>query len=171
MNEVEGKILDIDAEAEIAKLLALGYATAGDETLVAKFYKNPEEETLRLRSEHGGWVLNHKKRNGDSGSRFKSMTETETFVSDPDATEAILLSIGFEKVRTVSKRRRSFVHAEREGKIEIDEYPDIPPLLEIEAESPEAVERIAGTLGFPKERLVADSIRDLEKRYGVQFGK
>ncbi|MFZ3233490.1 MAG: hypothetical protein WA194_08435 [Patescibacteria group bacterium] len=40
MNEVEGKILNIDAEAEIAKLLALGYAQKGDETLVAKFYKN-----------------------------------------------------------------------------------------------------------------------------------
>lgn len=40
MNEVEGKILNVDAEAEISKLLALGYVQEGDETLVAKFYKN-----------------------------------------------------------------------------------------------------------------------------------
>lgn len=40
MNEVEGKILNVDAEAEIAKLLTLGYVQTGDETLVAKFYKN-----------------------------------------------------------------------------------------------------------------------------------
>lgn len=40
MNEVEGKILNVDAEAEIGKLLALGYVQTADETLVAKFYKN-----------------------------------------------------------------------------------------------------------------------------------
>lgn len=99
------------------------------------------------------------------------MTETETFVSDPDKMETIILSIGFEKVRTVSKRRRSFVLEGSEGKIEIDEYPGIPPLLEIEAESPEAVERIAESLGFEASMLVPDSVRDLEKRYGIQFGK
>lgn len=99
------------------------------------------------------------------------MTETETFVSDPDKMETIVLSIGFEKVRTVSKRRRSFVLEDSEGKIEIDEYPGIPPLLEIEAESPEAVERVALSLGFDASELVPDSVRDLEKRYGIQFGK
>lgn len=97
------------------------------------------------------------------------MTETETNVSDPEKTEDILLAIGFEKVRTVSKRRRSFVLEGSEGKIEIDEYPGIPPLLEIEAESPEAVERVAKTLGFSPSDLVADSVKDLEKRYGIQL--
>lgn len=97
------------------------------------------------------------------------MTETETNVSDPEKTEDILLAIGFEKVRTVSKRRRSFVLEGSEGKIEIDEYPGIPPLLEIEAESPEAVERVAKTLGFAPSDLVADSVKDLEKRYGIQL--
>lgn len=99
------------------------------------------------------------------------MTETETFVSDPEKTEDILLAIGFEKVRTVNKRRRSFALEGSEGKIEIDEYPGIPPLLEIEAESPEAVERIALSLGFEASVLVPDSVKDLEKRYGVQLGK
>lgn len=99
------------------------------------------------------------------------MTETETFVSDPDNMETILLSTSFEKVRTVSKRRRSFVLESSEGKIEIDEYPGIPPLLEIEAGSPEAVERIAKSLGFETSRLVADSVTGLEKRYGIKFGK
>ncbi len=97
------------------------------------------------------------------------MTETETNVSDPEKTEDILLAIGFEKVRTVSKRRRSFVLEGSEGKIEIDEYPGIPPLLEIEAESPEAVERVAKTLGFAPSDLVADSVKDLEKRYGIEL--
>ena len=97
------------------------------------------------------------------------MTETETNVSDPEKTEDILLAIGFEKIRTVSKRRRSFVLEGSEGKIEIDEYPGIPPLLEIEAESPEAVERVAKTLGFAPSDLVADSVKDLEKRYGIQL--
>ena len=97
------------------------------------------------------------------------MTETETFVSDPEKMETIILSIGFEKIRTVSKRRRSFVLEGSEGKIEIDEYPGIPPLLEIEAESPEAVERVAKTLGFAPSDLVADSVKDLEKRYGIQL--
>lgn len=97
------------------------------------------------------------------------MTETETNVSDPEKTEDILLAIGFEKIRTVSKRRRSFVLEGSEGKIEIDEYPGIPPLLEIEAESPEAVERIAVRLGFSPSDLVPDSVKDLEKRYGIQL--
>lgn len=66
MTEVEGKILNVDAEAEIAKLLSLGYALEADDTLVAKFYRNSDGETLRLRSERGGWVLNHKRLNGDS---------------------------------------------------------------------------------------------------------
>ena len=99
------------------------------------------------------------------------MIETETEVSDPEAMETILLSVGFEKVRTVEKRRRTFTKDGIPGIVELDEYHGIPPLLEIEAESPEEVARIATILGFAKSDIVSDSVRDLEKRYGVEFGK
>lgn len=172
MIEVEGKILNVIPEREIEKLESLGYRQTFDGTLVARFFQNGDKDSLRLRKEGDRWILNHKRRSDfGKGSGFKSMIETETEVSDPEAMETILLSVGFEKVRTVEKRRRTFTKDGIPGIVELDEYHGIPPLLEIEAESPEEVARIATILGFAKSDIVSDSVRDLEKRYGVEFGK
>lgn len=171
MLEIEGKILNVSPETEIAKLESRGWSRTFDGTLVAKFFRNADKESLRLRKEGDRWILNHKRRSVSAeGTGFKAMVETETEVSDPMATETILRSVGFEMVRTVEKRRRTFVKEGISGVVEIDEYPGIPPLLEIEAESPENVAEIAASLGFSQDEIVEDSIRDLEKRYSIRLG-
>jgi adenylate cyclase class 2 len=170
MIEVEGKILDIDPEVEIAKLISLGYLQVSDEILVAKFFENTEGIRVRLRSEKGVWVLNSKTKIHEDGASVKARIEHETVVSDPEAMAKILETAGFRLDRTVTKRRRSFHREGGTGHVEIDEYGNIPPLLEIEAGSPEEVLAIAAELGFPPERLTNDTTWTLEKRYGVRFG-
>lgn len=174
VNEVEGKILGIDPEVEIRKLLSLGFEKSFDGELVAKFFKNDRGDTLRLRREARGWMLNYKgKPTAEETEQVKSRPETEVLVSSADGAQAILEAVGFEKVRTVTKRRRTFLLREdgmTVSHVEIDEYPGIPPLLEIESDSIEKVLSVAESLGFPAERVVSDTVRDLEKRYGIRLG-
>lgn len=174
VNEVEGKILDVNPEIEAEKLLSLGYEKTFDGELVAKFFKNDRGDTLRLRKEARGWMLNYKgKPTAEETDQVKSRPETEVLVSSAEGTQSILESVGFAKVRTVTKRRRTYVLFENGAKsahVEIDEYPGIPPLLEIESDSIEKVLSVAESLGFPPERVVSDAVRDLEKRYGVRLG-
>lgn len=173
-NEVEGKILEIDPSVEILKLQSLGFERVFSGELVAMFFKNGRGDVLRLRSEQSGWVLNHKGGpTAEETAQVKSRPETETVVESPENLEAILLAVGFEKLRTVRKTRTTFVRTQdgvKTGHVEIDEYPGIPPLLEIESDSREKVLAIAQTLGYAPGNVVSDTIRDLEKRYGFQFG-
>ncbi|MDQ1343847.1 MAG: adenylate cyclase, class 2 [Patescibacteria group bacterium] len=175
VQEAEGKVLDIDPEVEIAKLLSLGYARTFQGELIAKFFVNDRDQALRLRLEESGWVLNYKGGAApEETEQVKIRPELETGVTVPENMEAILEAIGFEKVRTVTKTRTTFIlengAGEKIGHVEIDEYPGIPPLLEIESDTHDKVLAIGATLGFPPERIVSDTIRDLEKRYGVRLG-
>lgn len=175
VQEAEGKVLDIDPEVEVAKLLSLGYVEHFKGELIAKFFVNDRDQTLRLRLEKSGWVLNYKgAATQEETGQVKIRPELETGVTVPENLQAILEAIGFEKVRTITKTRTTFIlendSGEKIGHVEIDEYPGIPPLLEIESDTHDKVLAIGATLGFPPERIVSDTVRDLEKRYGVRLG-
>ncbi len=138
-----------------------------DDELVAEFFVDSRDESVRLRREGHTYFLTRKDNiRGDNG--VKSADEYETEVSDPEATRNIFRSLGFKRVRTVTKWRTLYLVGE--AKVVIDDYGAIPPLLEIEAATDDIVRRTAILLGYRAEDLVTDTVRDLEKRYGVQLG-
>jgi adenylate cyclase class 2 len=93
--------------------------------------------------------------------------EVEVGVDDFDATNELLGRLGFTPKSYQENRRTSF---ELEGgRLEIDEWPLIPPYLEIEADSRDEVIRVAALLGFAEDRLTGENTIKVYARYGIDL--
>ena len=165
MLELEAKILDVDHAALAAKLGALGARKAWERDMETRFYKNAERTAgLRVRREGDAWVLCAKRRLDAGDGAAKEALEYETAVADPDALGKILEVAGFTKVKRLTKRRQRWelggVH------FELDAYRNLPPLLEIEAPTQDALVAAARSLGYAEADLKPWGLAEVEKRYG-----
>lgn len=170
-DEIEAKVLEIDPTSAIANILAIGARPESERRTLENIFlvRKEDDKSVRLRIDGDKKILTHKGEISEAGAGVKKAKEYETFVSNPEATVEMFRALGFERVRTVTKMRTTFLLGPREH-IEIDEYPGIPPLLEIEALSRERIVEIAASLGYAESQLSSFTIRDLERHYGVQFG-
>jgi adenylate cyclase class 2 len=111
---------------------------------------------LRLRRAPDGATLTFKgPRTVDGG--IKSRTEIEAHVSDPDALEAILVSLGYQPVFRYQKYRETYVWGPVE--VVVDETP-VGTFLEIEGD-PEGIRSAAGALGYGPADFISDSYASL----------
>jgi len=168
MKEIEIKVLDIQKEKIQTKLLKLGAENHGENFIIEKAFDFPKKSgmkingLLRLRKVNETVELCYKQKI-QGNETFKIEEETETTVNDFDITQKILLSIGLEEKRHREKKRTSFTL--NNTKIEIDEYPKIPPYIEIEG-SEEEIEKTLGLLGFTLEDTCTLTATDVIKQYG-----
>ena len=96
----------------------------------------------------------------------KVYDEVEVSVSDFDKTKEILLSLGFQPELVFEKKRTEYV-LEDGTKFEIDEFPTVPVMVEIEATSPERIEEIAAEFDlnrYEKSNLTGEEL--LKQKYG-----
>jgi adenylate cyclase, class 2 len=146
MEEIEVKFLDVDSESLIKKLEKLGAKRIFERLYKRRVFDYPDFSLddnyswVRLRDEGDQITLAFKQRikPGKEGENDQSMQESEITVSDFKETTNILLSIGLiEKSYQENKRiRYSFNGIE----FDIDFWPNVPPYLEIEADSWEKIE-------------------------------
>ncbi|WP_051203847.1 class IV adenylate cyclase [Hugenholtzia roseola] len=153
MNEIEVKILEIDKNQVIEKLRRLGAIQTFEGELAAIYYDYPEntlgteKKVLRLRKKGTTNELTFKAALPNSENSFaKEMQEEEVFVTDFEKMDLIIKHLGLVPIRSFSKKRTSFQYQDLH--FEIDEYPNIPPLLEIEAQSKERLLEILSILGY-----------------------
>lgn len=168
MQEIEAKILDIDPVEIESKLTAIGAQRITKRMMKNTFFKNSEGIFLRLRQDGDRHILTRKIMAVSENAGIKSAQELETDISDPTALIHILESIGFSEWRTLSKIRTTYTLADNIH-IEIDEYPNIPPLLEIEAPSEDIILSLAEQLGYTSSDLSSFSTLELEEHYGVML--
>jgi adenylate cyclase class 2 len=119
---------------------------------------------IRLRSIGGDATLAVKRilHDGIGGT-----AEVEVGVDDFDATNEILALLGFTPKSYQENRRTSF---ELDGaKVDIDEWPLLPPYLEIEADSRDAVILMAGKLGYDEKSLTGRNTMDLYADAGIDL--
>lgn len=174
MNETEVKILEVDREKVIDKLLELGAKKAFDDVIYAVKYDTPdknlekEKKMLRLRREGKKAVLTFKK--NISKDKAKVSEEFEIEVPDFEGMSKILEGIGFAKLATFKKRRISYkiedVHFEFDKYLE--EYEKIPEFLEIEAKDIETLFRYLKLLGFKENDARPWSLLDVIKHYDLK---
>lgn len=135
MKEIELKILNIDVKKITKKIFGLGGKRILPTTLAAEeffdfsdFRLEKKMDLLRLRKMGKKSYLTLKLLR--EKKKYRVADEFEIEVNDFRATEKILLGLGFICFKHREKRRTSY----RLGKIilEIDEYPQIPPYLELE---------------------------------------
>lgn len=159
MNEIEVKIVDIDKDAIIKKLEAMGCQRVKDEAQVNTIYDFPDRRLLAQK----GYARVREITRRDTGEKenymtvklmlsqdkYKIMDESETAIEDPEAAHSIFKALGLTVRKLLIKDRISYRY--QDSLIEIDdvdheEYPF--PLLEIETQSEDQLKAIVDLLGY-----------------------
>ncbi|MEV6925611.1 CYTH domain-containing protein [Dactylosporangium sp. NPDC051485] len=168
--EYEAKVLDI-APAAMAELIrSKGGEAVGGPTLQRRYVYDisPDDQRkwIRLRDNGTKTTLAVKQiiHDGIDGTH-----EVEVTVDGLDATNELLGFLGFHPKSYQENRRTSFVL--QGARLEIDEWPMIPPYLEIEADSPEEVRRIATVLGYDEQHLTSENTTKVYQRYGIELSE
>lgn len=169
MQEVELKILGVDPPELGKKLSACGAEKIGTFLVHEKAFDYPD---ARIRS---GNNLLRLRRVGDRNelvfkdetrqvNDFKIGEETEIIVNDFVAVELILTKLGLLPYRDRQKIRTTYRSNDLE--FEIDEYPHIPPYLEIEGD-PDAIRAAIPALDFSMDDTTDMTATQVLKHYGV----
>jgi predicted adenylyl cyclase CyaB len=156
MKEIEVKILDVDRDAVVKKLLLLGAKKIHE----GEFYSiyldfadgslQKEGKILRLRKEGEKSVIALKEFISDKGA--KQRAEHEVVVDDFKKAKHILHLLGLKVKLVMRKHRVSYLLGK--FKVEFDKYKGdysfIPEFLEIEGPSVDKIYDLAKKLGYSK---------------------
>lgn len=167
MQEIEIKFLDINPDDIEKKLKELGAKKISDEILEEWLFKKPAwtafSGRIRIRKEGEKVHIAYKEttRKTSAGNleiefRVHTLTEALHFVTRLDIPQ----------VRHQQKRR---IHYELAGtSIDIDFWPLIPPMIEIEGESLKKIKDVAKKLGLEKE-IATDALQIHQEVYGIDL--
>ena len=143
MEEFEIKFLEVNVSELEKKLIKIGAEKVGeyDYTITLFDYSDlrldKDHSWLKLRADGKETTLSFKKRMGvkssDGSIPDEGMQEIEITVEDYEKTYAIFKALGFVIKREMGKKRVRY----QKGKavFDIDFWPQIPPYLEVEADS------------------------------------
>lgn len=159
--EIEAKILEIDPRRVTSDLERIGAVPSFEGTIKAYSFDYSDEKIrkegsrLRLREKNSIVSvetiveLTYKKPVSKNG--VKIVDEYEIKVDSLEETKRILELLGLVQYKSEEKLRISYKLPD--ASFEIDTFPNIPPFLEIEANSVELVKAYALKLGFKEEDL------------------
>mgnify|MGYP001626451680 CR=1 FL=1 len=169
MIEIETKIDGIDVKEVKRALKRLG-AKAAKKKLFRRYIFNLEEKAgedkfIRLRTDGKKSTLTYKHRQGKSLSNTE---EIETEVKDFDATARIISAILPEPLYQENKRTS---YSLDDVEISIDEWPKLPPILEIEADSEYKIREMIKKLGIHGRLLGNISWEKVYSIYGMDLRK
>lgn len=177
--EIEAVYLEIDKDDIERQLSGIGAEKVGDffyrhTTFDYPDYRlNTDNSWIRLRDEDGIIMLAFKKRLGvtsqDGSTNDEGMEEVEMVVDDYETTKAFLTKIGLIEKNEGEKKRTRWKMGETE--FDIDTWPGIPTLLEIEAPSWEEVDAASKALGLRKEDRKICSANQVYRMYGISVSE
>jgi adenylate cyclase class 2 len=166
--EFEAKILDIDPVKAAQMIIARGGRQAGETVLLRRYVYDisPGDKSrwIRLRDTGSGSTLTVKEIRHDG---IDGTDETEVGVDQFEAANDLLGKLGFTPRSYQENKRTSFLLDD--ARLEIDEWPLIPPYLEIEAGSREEVLRTATLLGYSEPDLTAENTVNVYARHGIDL--
>ncbi|GAA4663488.1 class IV adenylate cyclase [Amycolatopsis dongchuanensis] len=167
--EHEAKVLDIDPAATTALILSKGGQQVSPTRLMRRYVYDitpgDQSKWIRLRDTGTETTLCVKEIRSDA---IDGTHEVEVTVDDFAATNELLGLLGFHPKSYQENRRTSF-HLDG-ARLEIDEWPRIPPYLEIEADSAAEVVRTIALLGYDEDQLTAENTIKVYARYGIDLG-
>ena len=173
--EIEAVYLDINKEEIEKELRAIGAEKTGDIFYRHSSYDYPDlrldkdNSWIRLRDEGDKIILAFKKRLGvtsqDGSTNDDGMEEIELEVSSYEETAHFLKKIGMVEKHEAEKKRSRW--QKREIIFDIDTWPSIPTLLEIEGPSWEEVDSAARLLNLDPENKKVCSVNQIYKIYGL----
>jgi adenylate cyclase class 2 len=168
--EIEAK-LKVDSLAAVERRLRDGTASFLRETVQTDVYFDTtdrkltrSDECLRLRSEkvdqQERLVLAYK--GPKQPDDFKKRAEVEVEVRDANATEMLLMALGYSKALAFNKKRRLWrLH---DCEVALDELPLVGTFVEIEGPDSSTIARVQETLGLSHVPHTRDSYASLIDR-------
>lgn len=147
--EIEARFIEIDVDKIVEKAISLGGNDKGEHLLDEIIFYDKDltwsdlGKYARLRSCNGKHVFTYKEITSDT---IDGAEEIEFTVDNPDQLKDFLSKMELVPFRHQQKRRKKIVF---DGVfLDIDSWPKIPPMLEIEGESEEIIRSIAEKLGL-----------------------
>lgn len=166
--EHEAKVLDVDTEEAAARILAAGGRQVSGPRLMRRhvydIVPGDLSKWIRLRDTGTETTLCVKEIRSDA---IDGTLEVETPVGDFTVTNDLLGLLGFTPKSYQENRRTSFLIGDVQ--VELDEWPLIPPYLEIEGQAKEDVLRVAALLGFSEDQLTGENTLKVYARYGIDL--
>lgn len=173
--EIEVVFLEIDQDDMERRLAGIGAEKVGDILYrhtafdYPDYRLNSDNAWIRLRDEGDEIVLAYKKRLGvtsqDGSTNDEGMEEIELVVDDYYMTKAFLAKIGLIEKHEGEKKRTRWRKGETE--FDIDTWPGIPTMLEIEAPSWDDIDIATEALGLRKEDRKICSVNQVYQLYGM----
>lgn len=149
--EIEVKFVNIDIEAMRQKLTDVGAQLEQPMRLMRRaLIEQPEHQAehsfIRIRDQGDKTTLCFKRRASIDTHTIDDTEEIEVDVSDFDTTVELFTHAGWPP-KTYQENRRETWHLQ-DVEVVIDEWPWMPPQIEIEGPTEEAVQKVAEQLGF-----------------------
>lgn len=150
--EIEAKFLEQDHDDIRKKLQKLGATCEYPISLIRRTVFDFPDRRLQ---QQGAWVRLREELDGSIELMLKTVKTNQlgqTFeqpvkVENYDAAKQFLLSIGLE-IKAEEESKRELWRLGEDTEIMLDEWPWVPPYIEVEATSEEAVKRLAKQLGL-----------------------
>jgi adenylate cyclase class 2 len=160
--EIEAHFLEVDIPALQQKLHELGAEDMGEDLLRGIIIYNDrdkwaeEKKFLRLRETKAGVFLTFKhfqyEKEVYEAPERPEVKEIEIKVDSWEKAKNLLQNIDLNLYREQEKKRHSYKLDD--VMIEIDTWPKIPPYVEIEGPSEEAIKEVAEKLGFDWKKAI-----------------
>lgn len=161
MNEIEVKILEIDKKSIISKLEKMWATLTFDWDIENDFFENQENKRIRLRKKWDKFILTFKIK--QENNQAKSNKEYEVEFKDYETMSIILENIWFRKYWNSSKKRISY---KLDNIVfDIDDFPQIPTFIEVEAQNTEDVIKWVELLWYTMKNTCTLTERELKKFY------
>lgn len=171
--EIETKILDINAAAVKNKLAELGAQKTQETRLFVDWYQTKGEKEgsanwfLRIRSNSEGKHEVTWKGDPKTVGIAKVRREINFLVEEPQKVADLFEGIGLEKYAHQEKDRVSFSF--KDWHFDIDTYLGVPPYLEIEGKSEEHLKEGMKLLGLENNRTSNKGERILIQEMGINW--
>jgi len=172
--EIETKVLDINVNEVKSKLLALGAQKIQETRLLVNWYQTKGEKEgsarwfLRIRSNSEGQHEVTWKGDPKTIGIAKVRREISFFVEEPEKVADLFKELGLEQYGCQEKDRTSFVF--KDWRFDVDQYPGMPPFLEVEGKSEDHLKEGMKLLGLEGNRTYAQGERTLiQEVYGLDW--
>lgn len=172
--EIETKVLDIDPKDILKKLEKLGAKKLQETRLRVDWYrpagvKDGEENWyLRIRTHKSGkYEVTWKPKSKHQGL-VRINRDINFLIEEAEKLDELFFELGLEKNAYQEKDRTSYQY--KDWLFEIDQYPGMPPFLEIEGHSEAHIKKAMKLLGIEKNRTWNDGEKSLiNKVYNLDW--
>lgn len=169
MNEIEVRFLEVDVDDLEKRLKTLGTKKLSDSILEEWLFVRPEwkERNGRLRIRKGPDKVEVAYKETTQNTS-KGNKEIEFEIDTIEKALEFVEKMGLTNPRHQQKRRISYLL--NDVSIDIDFWPQIPPYVEIEADSLDKIEEAAKKLGFDmKEVCTLDAFQVIKQIYKIDL--